>query len=162
MKVGIGTYGHENIKREGTMNEISIGNFCSIAENVVIDGGFNHNTNFVSTFPFLNRYGSGAQNVVCKGDVNIGNDVWISRDVIIMSGITIGDGAVIGAKSIVTRNVPPYTIVAGCPARKIKQRFTDEQIDKLLALQWWNWPIEKVLSEMGNATDIETFLKKHT
>jgi acetyltransferase-like isoleucine patch superfamily enzyme len=116
MTVGLGTYGHENIVRRGEMNRITIGKYCSIASNIVIDGGFNHNTNFVSTYPFFNRDGLGIQNVICKGDVIIGNDVWICENVLIMSGIIIGNGAVIGANSIVTKDVEPYSIYAGSPA----------------------------------------------
>lgn len=161
MNIGAYTYGHENIKRRGNLNNINIGKFCSIAEGVIMDGGFNHNTNFISTFPFFNRLGIGEQNVVCKGDINIGNDVWICEDVIIMSGVTIGDGAVIGAKSIVTKDIAPYSIVAGCPAKEIKKRFTNEQIEHLLNLKWWDWPIEKILNEIPTSTNIDNFLWKN-
>lgn len=160
MNVGAYTYGHENIVRRGQFNEINIGKFCSIADGVIFDGGFNHNTDFVSTYPFFNRHGLGVQNVVCKGDINIGNDVWICEDVIIMSGVTIGDGAVIGAKSIVTKDVAPYTIVAGCPAKPIKMRFDVNDIADLLQIRWFDWPIEKILTELPGATNIKEFIKK--
>ena len=74
-----------------------------------------------------------------KGDVLIGNDVWIATEAIIMSGVTIGDGVVIGARAVVTKNVPPYTIVAGNPAIVMKQRFDDKTIQRLLDVKWWSW-----------------------
>ena len=79
-----------------------------------------------------------------KGDIIVGNDVWIGLDATIMPGIKIGDGAIIGAKSVVTHNVEPYTIVGGNPACVIKKRFDNEVIKTLLEIQWWNWPIEKI------------------
>jgi acetyltransferase-like isoleucine patch superfamily enzyme len=158
--VGVGSYGYDNIKLRGIMNDVTIGSYCSIASDVIIDGGFNHDTSFVSTYPFLNINGVGDQNIICKGDVKIGSDVWICEDVIIMSGVTIGDGAVIGAKSIVTRDVEPFSIVAGCPAREIKKRFTDEQIADLLLIKWWNWDHEKILKELPGAKDINKFIEK--
>lgn len=160
MNVGPHTYGHETILRRGEFNKINIGKYCSIADGVIFDGGFNHNTNFVSTFPFLNRLGIGKQNIVCKGDINIGNDVWICEDVIIMSGVTIGDGAVIGAKSIVTKDVAPYSIVAGCPAKCIKMRFDVNDIKDLLLIKWWNWDEDKIKTELPGATNIKEFIKK--
>lgn len=160
INVGVGTYGHENIKRRGLMNVVNIGKYCSIAEGVIMDGGFNHDTNFVSTYPFFNRYGLGVQNTVCKGDINIGNDVWICEDVIIMSGVTIGDGAVIGVKSIVTKDVAPFSIVAGCPAECIKMRFDVNDIKELLFIKWWNWDEDKIKNELPNATNIKEFIKK--
>ena len=79
-----------------------------------------------------------------KGDIVIGNDVWIGYDAIIMSGVKIGDGAIIGTRAIVTKDVPPYTIVGGVPAKVIKKRFSDNVILKLLEIKWWNWSYEKI------------------
>ena len=79
-----------------------------------------------------------------KGDIIIGNDVWIGYEAVIMSGVTIGDGAIIGARSVVTKDIPPYTIVGGVPARQIRRRFSEETIAALLELKWWNWPREKI------------------
>lgn len=161
MIVGHGTYGHTNIARRGVMNEIRIGKYCSIAVNVIMDGGFNHNTEFVSTYPFKNCMGIGEPNVVCKGDIHVGHDVWICENVLIMSGVTIGHGAVIGANSIVTKNVWPYSIVAGSPAKEIRKRFTDAQIEALLKIEWWNWTDEKIMAELPYATNIQEFIDKH-
>jgi chloramphenicol O-acetyltransferase type B len=161
IEVGHGTYGHEEIQIRGDMNNITIGKYCSIATGVVMDGGFNHNVNFVSTFPFRNRIGVGEQNVVCKGDIHIGNDVWICENVLIMSGVTIGHGAIIGANSIVTKNVWPYSIVAGSPAKEIRKRFSDSQIEALLKIEWYNWTEEKIMAELPFATYIQEFINKH-
>lgn len=83
-----------------------------------------------------------------KGDVMIGNDVWLGTDAAVMSGVTIGDGAVVGAYAVVTRDVEPYTIVAGNPARPIRKRFDDETIRKLLENRWWDWPREKIAANV--------------
>jgi len=79
-----------------------------------------------------------------KGDIIIGNDVWIGYDAIIMSGVKIGDGAIIGTRALVTKDVMPYTIVAGAPAKPIKKRYDDDKISKLLEIKWWNWTAEKI------------------
>lgn len=155
------TYGHEAIERRGSSNTITFGKYCSIANGVVFDSGFNHKSDFVSTFPFKNRYDVGEQNAVSRGDIVIGNDVWICEDVLIMSGVTIGDGAIIGAKSIVTKDVSPYEIVGGCPAKRIRFRFEKKDVEALLELKWWDWPDEKVIDEVPTATDIKKFLKLH-
>ena len=79
-----------------------------------------------------------------KGDIVIGNDVWIGYEAVILAGVTIGDGAVIGARAVVTKDIPPYTIVGGVPAKPIRKRFTQETIDLLLKIKWWNWPEERI------------------
>ena len=84
-----------------------------------------------------------------KGDIVIGNDVWIGYEAVVMAGVTIGDGAVIGARAVVTRDVPPYTIVGGVPAKEIRKRFPDETIGKFLKLRWWDWPEEKIQRYIG-------------
>lgn len=148
MNVGSYTYGHKTIKVIGGHDEnknLTIGKFCSIAEGVVVFLGANHNTNWFSTYPFGHIYQDefpkvkkGIGHPSSKGDVVIGNDVWIATNAVIMSGITIHDGAVIGAYSVVTKDVPPYTVVAGNPAKIIKKRFNDDVINKLLELKWWD------------------------
>ncbi len=158
---GTGTYFGGPYQTRGEANDINIGKYCSIANDVIFDGGFNHNTNFVSTFPFYNLKGLGQPNIICKGDINIGNDVWICESVLIMSGVTIGDGAVVGANSIVTKDVEPYSIVAGCPAKLIKYRFNENQVNALNMIKWWDWSEEKILKELPNATDINDFIMKH-
>jgi virginiamycin A acetyltransferase len=97
-----------------------------------------------------------------KGDIVIGNDVWIGYDAIIMAGVHIGDGAIIGTRAVVTKDVPPYTIVGGVPAKEIRRRFEAETISKLLKLQWWDWPVEKIRESIPYITngDIERLIKE--
>ena len=92
------------------------------------------------------------KNYPTKGNTEIGNDVWIGFNSTIMPGIKIGDGAIIATNSTVTKNVEPYTIVGGNPAKEIKKRFTKEQIEKLLEIKWWNWEIEKITKNVENLT----------
>lgn len=162
LSIGKGTYG--SVARRGVMNNVNIGKYCSLATGIIVDSGFNHNTEFISTYPFHVMTGVEAEHpVTCKGDINIGNDVWIGEEVIIMSGVTIGDGAVIGAKSLVTKSVPPYSIVGGVPIKLIRERFTDEQIKSLLKIKWWDWPESKILenAHLLNAKDINKFIEIH-
>ena len=127
-----------------------VGNFCSISDNVNAYLGGNHRTDWVTTYPFghvnkdkFNGF-NGIGHPATKGDIIIGNDVWICANVTIMSGVTIGDGAVIANNSHVVKNVEPYSIVGGNPAKLIKYRFTQEQIEKLLEIKWWYWDDEKI------------------
>lgn len=126
-------------------NPISIGKFCSIARSVTIQEYF-HDYNRLTTY-FIGRNVFGGEikdEVLSKGAIVIGNDVWIGTGVQIMSGVTIGDGAVIAANTTVTHDVPAYAIVAGVPAKVIKYRFSPEIIEKLLQIKWWNWELEKI------------------
>ena len=147
------SYGVNDIHKHWENNDtkIKIGNFCSIAKNVHIylANGRGHDISFATTFPFgyihqeiFNNITNNSRNT--KGDVIIGNDVWIGENVTIMSGVTIGDGAVISCNSHVIKNVEPYSLVGGNPAKLIKYRFTKEQIDKLLEIKWWDWDDEKI------------------
>jgi acetyltransferase-like isoleucine patch superfamily enzyme len=150
MTFGKYTYGTPNILWQNNDAELIVGNFCSIAANVNIYLGGNHRTNWVTTYPFghihqdvfnnFNGYGHPST----KGNVIIGNDVWIGSNVTIMSGITIGDGAIIANNSHIVKNVDPYSLVGGNPAKLIKYRFTEEQIKKLLEIKWWYWDDEKI------------------
>ncbi|HEY5532871.1 MAG TPA: CatB-related O-acetyltransferase [Candidatus Anoxymicrobiaceae bacterium] len=130
---------------------LKIGKFCSISWNVTIYLGGNHRLDWIALYPFAGKEHDRWPDVegvdkylTTRGDVTIGNDVWIGSDVIIMSGVTIGDGAAIGAGSVITTDVEPYSVVAGNPARVIKKRFSDDDIDKLLRISWWDWPEEKI------------------
>ncbi len=127
-----------------------IGKFCSIASGCTIYLGGNHRHDWVTTYPFGHVYNdifttyNGDGHPGTKGDVIIGNDVWIGGNVTIMSGVTIGDGAVIANNSHVVKNVEPYTLVGGNPAKFIKYRFEKEQIEKLMEIKWWDWEDEKI------------------
>jgi chloramphenicol O-acetyltransferase type B len=122
------------------MNTITIGNFCSIAPNVVADSGFGHNTEDISTYPF-HAWGypnPGSNRTICKGDITIGSDVWIGENVVIMAGVNIAHGAVIGLGAIVTKDVKPYEIIVGYH-RVVRTRFNDKEIKLLLQMNWWDW-----------------------
>ena len=130
-------------------DKLIIGKFCQIATGVrFITNGANHPMEGISTYPFKvfgKSWGSTSMNVVGKGDIVIGNDVWIGNSVTIMQGIQIGDGAIIGTNALVTKDVEPYTIVGGNPAKYIRKRFDNETITFLLRLAWWNWPMDKIV-----------------
>src|SRR5665213_3169155 len=148
-KIGDYTYGKPLVLFDDAAN-LTIGKFCSIADNVKMFLGGNHRVDWISTYPFnaLSNHFSSAKHIkghpATKGDVTIGNDVWIGHSVTILSGITIGDGVVIGAESVVTKDIPPYQIWVGNPAKMVKKRFTDEQIHFLLRLKWWDWDKDKI------------------
>lgn len=143
-------------------DRLIIGKFCQIATGVrFIMNGSNHAMNGFSTYPFKVFGGQWASkdpmHVVSKGDTVIGNDVWLGNGVTIMQGIKIGDGAIIGTNSLITKNVEPYTIVGGNPAKEIRKRFDDETIKFLLQLKWWDWDVEKITKHLDliAGSDIE-------
>lgn len=136
-------------------DRLYIGKFCSIACGArFLFNSANHTLRSFSnyTFPiFYEAWGHGMSPAEAwdnKGDIVIGNDVWISYDAVILAGVTVGDGAVIGARAMVTKDVPPYTIVGGVPARPIRKRFPDETVKVLLRLRWWDWPLEQIAEGM--------------
>ena len=158
------------------ISHTKIGHFCSLAENVRIAIG-NHPTSvFVSTFPSfyydtrsqigftlhngkpiydgLDKYPKGENGY----QVVVGNDVWIGCNCTILGGVRIGDGAIVGAGSVVTKDVPPYSIVAGVPAKVIKYRFTEEQIKILESIKWWEWPMEKIQQNYMAFSNIDDFI----
>jgi acetyltransferase-like isoleucine patch superfamily enzyme len=166
-EVGSNTYGHDGIKIIGGYDEgtrLIIGKFCSIAEGVVVFLGANHRVDWFTTYPFGHIHQTKFPKVsknhghpATKGNVTIGNDVWIATNAVIMSGVKIGDGAIIGAYTVVTKDVPPYTIVAGNPAKQIRKRFSDEIINKLLELKWWDMNESRIneISDILCSNDIE-------
>ena len=143
---------------------LRIGKFCSIACGArFLFNSANHILRSLSnyTFPiFYEAWGhtmSPAEAWDNKGDIVIGNDVWIGYEAVILAGVTIGDGAVIGARALVTKDVPPYTIVGGVPAKPIRKRFSDGVIERLLALKWWDWPPQRIAASLAaiQSGDIE-------
>jgi len=150
--IGDYTYGNPKIFDWDEGAKLKIGKFCSIAEEVTIFLGGNHRIDWVTTYPFpaLVERWLEAKDIKghpgTKGDVIIGNDVWIGYKSTILSGVTIGDGAVIGACSVVAKNVPPYTKVAGNPAVPIGKRFDEKIVEELERIRWWDWD-EKIIRE---------------
>lgn len=148
ISVGEMTYGKPNFMIWAEDERIDIGSFCSIAEDVSIFGGGEHRTDWVTTYPLRIAFNEALANKdghpASKGHTRIGNDVWLGYRAIVMSGVTIGDGAVVGAGAVVTKDVPPYAIVGGNPARVRKFRFSPEVIDELLEIKWWRWPLEQI------------------
>ena len=131
--------------------KLVIGKFCSIACGTrFLFNCANHTLNSLSTytFPLYEEWNLEKSNVVSawdnKGDIIIGDDVWIGYEAVIMSGVHVGNGAIIAARAVVTKDVPPYTIVGGTPAREIRKRFDTDVIKRLLMLKWWDWPIDKI------------------
>jgi virginiamycin A acetyltransferase len=130
-------------------DKLIIGKFCSIASDVkfIMNGG-NHRTDWLTNYPFPIFGGSWETAMPdswpSKGDTIVSHDVWIGYNATIMPGIYIGDGAIIAAQSVVTRNVEPYSIVGGNPAKEIRKRFDESIIQELLEIRWWDWEIEKI------------------
>jgi len=127
--------------------KLKIGKFCSIGSDVKIILGSEHRTDWVTTYPFnaiFNKFRHIKGHPDTKGDIIIGNDVWIGANVTILSGVTVGDGAVIGANSLVIKNVAPYSIAAGVPAKFIKYRFAPEIIEGLEKIKWWDMPLKEI------------------
>lgn len=133
-------------------DKLLMGKFCSIACGAkFILTSANHSLKSLSTYPFpifFEEWGLNKAYVADawdnKGDIIIGNDVWVGYEAVILSGVTIGDGAIIGTRAVVTKDIPPYTIVGGVPAKPIRKRFTDATIARLLELKWWDWPDERI------------------
>ncbi len=142
-----------------TGDKLIIGKFCMIASGVkFVMNGANHLTDSLSAYPFA-IFGKGWEKAMegksypVKGDTIIGNDVWIGHNATLMPGIKIGDGAIIATNSTVVKDVEPYSVVGGNPAREIKKRFPKETIDKLLKLKWWDWSPEKISANLQHLTD---------
>ena len=136
-------------------DKLVIGSFCSIGSGAafIMAGNQGHRNDWISTFPFfwmpeVPAFAGAANGYQPAGDTIIGNDVWIGSEAIIMPGVTIGDGAVIGTRALVARDVEPYAIVGGNPARVIRKRFDDADIARLLALKWWDWTDDQLHAAM--------------
>lgn len=133
-------------------DRLVIGSYCAIAEGTkFVMNGANHAMSGFSTYPF-NIFGNGWEegfdqatwSKELRGDTIVGNDVWIGMEALIMPGVAIGHGSIVAARAVVSRDVPPYSIVAGNPAKVVKQRFDPQTVARLLAVAWWDWPVDKV------------------
>ena len=135
------------------VDRLIIGSYCSIGSGAVfmMAGNQGHNSQWLSTFPFYfqaNIFKKAKNGFERVGDTTIGNDVWIGSEAMIMPGIKIGDGAIIAARAVVTKDIPPYTVVGGNQALFIRSRFNEKEIEQLLTMKWWNWAEDKVKENM--------------
>ena len=150
-------------------DRLVIGKFCSVACGAkFLFTSANHTMRSLSSYTFsifFEEWGLDKKDITDawdnKGDIVIGNDVWIGYEAVIMSGVTIGDGAIIGARAVVTKDVPPYTIVGGVPAKHIRKRFDEKTIQQLLKMRWWDWPQERIAQNISaiQAGDIRQMWK---
>ncbi|MBB4211843.1 chloramphenicol O-acetyltransferase type B [Rhodothalassium salexigens DSM 2132] len=137
------------------VDRLIIGSFCSIGSGAafIMAGNQGHRADWVSTFPFF--YAGGGDFAHARdgferaGDTVVGNDVWIGTEAMILPGRRIGDGAIVASRAVVTADVAPYTVVAGNPARVIRQRFTDDEIARLRQMAWWDWPLDRIQAAMA-------------
>jgi acetyltransferase-like isoleucine patch superfamily enzyme len=144
--IGRHTYGvtKATLYDDSDHTDLTVGSFCSVAAEVFFMTRANHHIETASTFPMQNFATGEDEQLLSRGPIVIGHDVWIGRRAIINSGVTIGNGAVIATAAIVTRDVPPYAIVGGNPARLIRYRFGQDTIDRLQDIAWWNWPDDRI------------------
>lgn len=147
--------------------EIRIGKFSQIAPKVVFCGAINHHwvkyKKAVTIFSFDSQWKVPffPELTISRGPIVIGNDAWVGRGAFILDGVTIGDGAIVGAMSVVAKDVPPYAVVVGNPARIVHYRYNEEQIKKLLEIKWWDWSNETIMERVEDFKDIDVFLKKY-
>jgi acetyltransferase-like isoleucine patch superfamily enzyme len=161
--VSVGRYSY--IAGHAELNNVEIGSFCSIGPRLINHLGNHPSRTFVSTSPVFYMPHAPVPSFSEKetfpsygGKVKIGNDVWIGQEVLLMDGVTIGNGAIVAARSVVSRDVPPYAIVGGVPAKLIRFRFEDDIIQQLESFQWWNMKIEWIKSNVNNFQDIRKFI----
>ncbi|ALQ08099.1 chloramphenicol acetyltransferase [Pseudoalteromonas sp. Bsw20308] len=143
-------------------DKLLIGKFCAIAKDVTfIMNGANHQTSGFSTYPFFifgngwGKFAPKSNDLPFKGNTEIGHDVWIGYNATIMPGVKIGSGAIIASKSVVTCDVPAYSVVGGNPAKVIKTRFDDKTINTLLDIAWWDWSNEKITAHLDAITQCD-------
>ncbi len=168
LSLGRHTYGMPTIySYRGSEVHVTIGSFCSIAPDVQIINGGIHPASWVSLFPFRIRWNlEGAFEdgmPQTRGDIVIGSDVWLGTGAMVLSGVKIGDGAIIAARAVVTRDVEPYAIVAGCPARRQEFRFSPEVIKQLMEIRWWEWDDARIREAVPllSSPNLDRFLQKY-
>lgn len=165
--IGDFTFGHPRVRFPETGAKLVIGRYGSIADGVEIFLGGNHRLDFVTTYPFgaLTELWPEAAGIgghhVSNGDVTIGHDVWLGSGCVILSGVTIGHGAAVAARAVVTKDVPPYAVVGGNPAKLIRMRFEERIVERLLASRWWDLPRQRIaaLVPLLQGADVEAFLR---
>ncbi len=165
--IGAYSYGRPKVRFPESGRSLTIGRYCSIADKVEILLGGDHRLDWASTYPFAALRGHFPDSDApedyhaSRGDVVIGHDVWLGSGCMILSGVTVGHGAVVAARAVVTRNVPPYAIVAGNPARVVRTRFAPEVVEALVAAAWWDRPPAEVsrLVPLLQSTRIDDLLR---
>lgn len=165
VEYGLGTYGAPRIESFGhDQTRLIVGSYTSIANMATFVLGGNHPTDRVTTYPIRVRLGlpgAGTDGYpYSKGDIRVGSDVWIGHGALVVSGVEIGHGAVVASRSVVTRDVPPYAIIGGNPARILRYRHAEMQRESLLRIAWWDWPLDRIVfaAEMPSSTSIDTFI----
>lgn len=145
--IGIGSYGLPKVHDWNEGSTLKIGAFCSIATNVQIFLGGHHHSDWLTTYPFSTMLPEASDIEECsftRGDVDIGSDVWLCSNSMVLSGVSIGHGAIVAAGAVVTKDVAPYSVVAGNPAHHVRWRFDEPTRDALLEIAWWEWPAEEI------------------
>jgi acetyltransferase-like isoleucine patch superfamily enzyme len=166
--VGAHTYGPFTVHAgPGDRARLSIGAYTSIAAGVEFALGGNHRADWVSTYPFRVAFGlAGAHDdghPRPERDIFVGSDVWLGYSALVLPGARIGDGAVVGARTVVAKDVRPYAIVVGSPAREVRRRFDDDQVEALLRIRWWDWSDDVVRDRVGQLSsgDVDGFIAAH-
>jgi acetyltransferase-like isoleucine patch superfamily enzyme len=159
------SYGLPSIISFDKKSKVSVGSYVSIASNVTFLLGANHASGLVTTFP-IDRIDPSKTTADSneRGNIEIGNDVWIGYGATLIGNVRVGDGAIIGAHALVVDDIPPYAVVGGVPAKVIKYRFSSEQIEKLLAIAWWNWNTKTVQERQKDiySKDMDSFIAKYS
>lgn len=163
VEVGHRTYGDKTVIAWDDHTHAKIGKFCSLSNLILFLGG-EPQSEWTTTYPFSSLWPAEVGYSIppkTNGDIHIGNDVWTGMSAVVMSGVTIGDGAVIGSHSVIDKDVPPYAIVAGNPAKLIKYRFDESTIKKLLQIAWWDWPDAEIALALPYllSNDIHNFIR---
>jgi acetyltransferase-like isoleucine patch superfamily enzyme len=157
-------YAPHVVKYKGDTGRVIVGNFASVAPDADFYVGGMHRTEWVSLYglrAMLELPGAHEDGFTHgRGDIVVGSDTWVTNGCTVMSGVTIGDGAVVGTKAVVTKDVRPYAIVVGNPAREVGRRFSDAQVEALLRIRWWDWPTEKVRQHVDalSSPDVDAFI----
>lgn len=155
----------DNKSNSEDIDQLIIGKYCSIATGVqfMMCGTQGHNYNWIAVHPLIGLDNNNFHGQQWKGNTIIGNDAWLGAESLIMPGVKIADGAVIAARAVVTKNVGPYEIWGGNPAKLIKKRFNDQDISKLLEIKWWDWDIDALKNNLKHlrCADVETLWQKH-
>jgi acetyltransferase-like isoleucine patch superfamily enzyme len=164
--IGEGTYGAPDVIFYDAGAQLRIGKYCSIGPHVTILLGGEHHHEWVTSYPFSLQFDNASSlpgYPYSRGDVTIGNDVWIGYGAVILSGVTLGNGSVIAAGSVVTKDVEPYTLVGGIPAKLIRPRFHESIIKALQEIAWWDWPPSKISEFWGQlqSPNIDEFVEHH-